>query len=142
MIDETPAALYQAGPANWHHLIAPTKTFPMTEGAAQFVASTADATVGTQGGITVAATLTDLAAAAIILSNAIANNTLTADAQDTFKGARNTAGYLDIINTHIPPFTPTIHTYTHLKRALDTKDTNVLSALLIDIIRIANHITN
>lgn len=74
MIDETPAALYQAGPANWHHLIAPTKTFPMTEGAAQFVASTADATAGLQGGTTVTGTLTDLAAAATILSNAIANH--------------------------------------------------------------------
>ena len=45
----------------------------MTEGAAQFVASTADATAGLQGGITVTATLTDLTAAATILSNAIAN---------------------------------------------------------------------
>ena len=31
MTDETFTALQFAGPANWHHLIAPTRTFPLTE---------------------------------------------------------------------------------------------------------------
>lgn len=31
MTDETFTALHYAGPANWHHLIAPTRTFPLTE---------------------------------------------------------------------------------------------------------------
>lgn len=31
MTDETYTALQYAGPASWHHLIAPTRTFPLTE---------------------------------------------------------------------------------------------------------------
>ena len=31
MIDETFTALQYAGPASWHHLIAPTRTFALTE---------------------------------------------------------------------------------------------------------------
>lgn len=31
MVDETFTTLHYAGPASWHHLIAPTRTFPLTE---------------------------------------------------------------------------------------------------------------
>ncbi len=31
MTNETFTALQYAGPASWHHLIAPTRTFPLTE---------------------------------------------------------------------------------------------------------------
>ena len=30
MVDETFTALQYAGPASWHHLIAPTRTIPLT----------------------------------------------------------------------------------------------------------------
>lgn len=40
--------------------------------------------------------------------------------------------------THIAP---NVSTYKHVARALRTNDPRVLSMLLIDIIRIANHIT-
>ena len=142
MNDETHIALQHAGPTNWHHLIAPTKTFPLTEGTTQFAALAMDSTVGLRRGIAATTALADLAGAAIVLSNAIANGAPTANAQEAFKEARNTANYLDAISSHIPTFTPTFRTYAYFKRALDTRDASVLTALLIDIIRLANHIAN
>lgn len=40
MNNETPAALTYAGPDSWHHLIAPTHTFPLTEATIQAAALT------------------------------------------------------------------------------------------------------
>lgn len=57
-----------------------------------------------------------------------------------FKEARATANRLDAINAYSPPFTPTFRTYAYFKRALDTRDTSVLQALLVDIIRVANRL--
>lgn len=42
MTDETFTALQYAGPASWHHLIAPTHTFPLTDGTAQAAALSMD----------------------------------------------------------------------------------------------------
>ena len=142
MHDETSLALKQAGPDNWHHLIAPTKTFPLTEGTTQFAALAMDSTVGLCRSIATTTALADLAGAALVLSNAIANGALAANAQEAFKEARNTANYLDAISSHTPAFTPTFRTYAYFKRALDTRDTSVLVALLIDVIRVANHLAN
>ncbi len=86
-------------------------------------------------------TLVDLAAAANILANAIANCKQVAGAQSIFKLTRAAAHILDIINKDTPSFTPTFCTYRHFKRAAETRDSQVLSMLLIDVIRIANHIT-
>nr|DAQ21851.1 MAG TPA: hypothetical protein [Caudoviricetes sp.] len=52
-----------------------------------------------------------------------------------------TASLLDATNKKLPQFTPNASTYKHAARALRTNDPQVLSMLLIDIIRIANHIT-
>ena len=142
MNNETRIALRCAGPDNWHHLIAPTKTFPLTEGTAQFSALALDSTVGLCRGIAVTTALADLAAVALVLSNAVANSTPATNAREVFKEARATANRLDAINAYTPPFTPTFRTYAYFKRALDTRDTSVLQALLIDIIRVANHLAN
>ena len=83
-----------------------------------------------------------LAAAANLTSNAIANNTFTADAHIIFKDARMTATLLDVTNKGLPQFTPNVSTYKHVSRALRTNNPQVLSMLLIDIIRTANHIVN
>lgn len=82
-----------------------------------------------------------LAAAANLTFNAIANSIFTADAHTIFKDARTTAAILDATNKNLPQFTPTVSTYKHVTRALRTNDPQVLSMLLVDIIRTANHIT-
>ena len=85
--------------------------------------------------------LTDLAATANILSNAIANTIFTATALDIFKEARTAAHGLYVINRDTPTFNPTFRTYRHFKRAIDTRDPQVVAMLLIDVIRIAYRIT-
>ena len=82
-----------------------------------------------------------LAAAANLTSNAIANSIFTADAHTIFKDARMTADLLDATNKKLPQFIPNVSTYKHVARALRTNDPQVLSMLLIDVIRIAYHIT-
>ena len=141
MTDETFTVLHYAGPANWHHLIAPTRTFPLTEATMQASASAIDSTLGNLNEIEAIFALTDLASAACILSNAVANAIFPASAQDIFKDARTTAKLLDTRNKHTPNYKPTIGTYNAFLRAAKTNDPQVLALLLIDIIRIANHIT-
>lgn len=141
MTDETFTALKYAGPANWHHLIAPTRTFPLTDGTAQSAALSMDSACDYLNDISAIYALTDLAATANILANAIANCKQVAGAQSIFKLTRTAARVLDIINKDTPSFTPTFNTYRHFKRAVETRDSQVLSMLLIDVIRIANHIT-
>lgn len=141
MTDETFTALKYAGPANWHHLIAPTRTFPLTDDTIEMAATSMDSTLNCPYDIGAITTLVDLAAAANILANAIANCKQVAGAQSIFKLTRAAAHTLDIINKDTPSFTPTFNTYRHFKRAAETRDSQVLSMLLIDVIRIANHIT-
>ena len=141
MTDETQAALQYAGPASWHHLIAPTRTFPLTELALQAASLSIDSTYGRLNDISAVYALADLAGTAIILSNAIANTLFTTTALDIFKEARTTAHVLHVINANTPTFTPTFRTYRYFKRAAETQDPRVLSMLLIDIIRIAYNIT-
>ena len=86
------------------------------------------------------ARLCALAAAANLTSNAIANSIFTADANTIFKDARTTTAILDATNKNLPQFTPKVSTYKHVARALRTNDPQVLSMLLIDIIRTADHI--
>lgn len=141
MADETFIALQYAGPASWHHLIAPTHTFPLTDGAAQAAALTMDSACSYRNGLSAIYALTDLAATANILSNAIANTIFTATALDIFKEARTAAHILHVTNRDTPTFNPTFRTYRHFKEAIDTQDPRVLAMLLIDTIRIAYHIT-
>lgn len=141
MTDETFTALQYAGPANWHHLIAPTRTFPLTEFSTHSIAyamSPGDRHLSDNEPVV---QLGALAAAANLTSNAIANSIFTADANTIFKDARMTAAILDATNKNLPQFTPTVSTYKNVVRALKTNDPQVLSMLLIDIIRTANHIT-
>lgn len=140
MTDETFTALKYAGPASWHHLIAPTRTFPLTDGTAQAAAQSMDSAYCHRNDISAIYTLTDLAATANILSNAIANTILTTTALDIFKEARNAAHILRATNRDTPPFTPTLRTYRYFKQAVDTRDPKVIIRLLIDVIRIAYHI--
>ena len=142
MTDETHAALQYAGPASWHHLIAPTRTFPLTEPSIHFIAFAMSPGDRKLSGNEPVAQLGALAAAANLTSNAIANNVFTADAHIIFKDARMTAAFLDATNEGLPQFTPNVSTYKHVTRALRTNDPQVLAMLLIDIIRTANHITN
>ena len=140
MTDETFTALHYAGPASWHHLIAPTRTFPLTElsiHSIAFAMSPGDRKLNSNEPVV---QLGILAAAANLTSNAIAHNIFAADAHIIFKDARMTAAILDAANKGLPQFTPTVSTYKHVVRALRTNDPQVLSMLLIDIIRTANHI--
>ena len=140
MIDETFTALQYAGPASWHHLIAPTRTFPLTEFSIHSIAfamSPGDRGLSDNEPMV---RLGALAAAANLTSNAIANSIFTADAHTIFNDARMTAAILDVTNKKLPQFTPIVSTYKHVKRALETNDPQVLSMLLIDVIRTANHI--
>jgi hypothetical protein len=142
MTDETHAALQCAGPDSWHHLIAPTRTFPLTEFSTHSIAFAMSPGDRKLNGNEPAVQLGILAAAANLTSNAIANSIFTADAHIIFKDARMTAAILDATNKKLPQFTPNVSTYKHVARALRTNDPQVLSMLLIDIIRTANHITN
>nr|DAP76102.1 MAG TPA: hypothetical protein [Caudoviricetes sp.] len=141
MTDETFTALQYAGPASWHHLIAPTRTFPLTDGTAQAAAQSMDAAYDHLNDISAIYALTDLAATANILSNAIANTIFTTTALDIFKEARTAAHILHVTNRDTPTFTPTFRTYRHFKQAIETRDPQVIIRLLIDVIRIAYTIT-
>ena len=142
MNNETHTTLQHAGPTNWHHLIAPTKPSHLSNKAIQAAALSMDAATSTTYGTENIFALADLAATAITLSNAVANATHATSARTTFKKARQAATLLDSINKNTPPFTPTLKTYRHFKQAAETQDPQVLTHLLIDTIRIANHITN
>jgi len=140
MADETFTALQYAGPASWHHLIAPTRTFPLTDYTLHSIAlamSPGDRRLSDNDHVV---RLGALAAAANLTSNAIANSIFTADANTIFKDARMTAAILDATNKKLSQFTPNVSTYKHVARALRTNDPQVLSMLLIDIIRTATHI--
>lgn len=141
MTDKTFTALQYAGPASWHHLIAPTRTFPLTEPSIHFIAFAMSPGDRKLSGNEPVAQLGALAAAANLTSNAIANSIFVADANTIFKDARMTATLLDATNKGLPQFTPNVSTYKHVARALKTNNPQVLSTLLIDIIRTANHIT-
>ena len=141
MTDETFTVLHYAGPANWHHLIAPTRTFPLTEFSIHSIAVAMSPGDRNLSGSEAVVQLGALAAAANLTSNAIAHNIFTADAHTIFKDARMTASLLDATNKKLPQFTPNTSTYKHVAQALRTNAPQVLSMLLIDIIRTANHIT-
>lgn len=141
MANETFTALQYAGPASWHHLIAPTRTFPLTEFTIHSIAFAMSPGDRRLSDNEPAVQLGTLAAAANFTANAIANNIFVANANTIFKDARTTAAILDETNKNLPQFTPNVSTYKHVARALRTNDPQVLSMLLLDIIRTANHIT-
>lgn len=140
MSDETFTALQYAGPASWRHLIAPTHTFPLTEFSIHSIAAAMSPGCRHLSNNEPVVQLGALAAAANLTSNAIANSIFTADANTIFDDARMTASILDITNKKLPQFTPNVSTYKYVARALRTNSPQVLSMLLIDIIRTANHI--
>ena len=137
---QLPLALQAAGPDNWEHSTAPTD-FPLTEATAQAASLSIDSAANAIGGISNVFALHDLAAAATILANATANPTPGANATEVFKEARFTARALDTINKNTPSFSPDFRTYRHLHQAITTNNPTVLTALLIDVIRIAHRIT-
>ena len=104
-IDETATALRVAGPASWHHLIAPTRTFPLAEETALAAAQSMDAASPYRNDISAIYALTDLAATANILSNAIANTIFTTTALDIFKEARTASHILHVTNRDTPTST-------------------------------------
>ena len=140
MTDETFTALQYAGPASWHHLIAPTRTFPLTEFSIHSIAFAMSPGDRRLSSNELVVQLGVLAAAANLTANAIANSIFTIDAHTIFKDARMTAAILDATNKNLPQFTPNVGTYKYVARALRTNAPQVLSMLLIDIIRTANHI--
>lgn len=137
---QLPLALQAAGPDNWDYSIAPAN-FPLTEATIQAASTSIDSAVNTIGGISNVFALHDLAAAATILANAAANTTPGTNSTRIFKEARFTARALDVINKDTPHFNPNFQTYRHFKRAIEANNPAVLTALLIDIIRIADHLT-
>lgn len=141
MNNKTPTALHHAGPTNWHHLIAPTKTHPLTEATAQAAALSMDTTASLRPGIAATFALAELAATTIILSNAIATSIPETDAREIFQDARATARILNDINGCAHKFQPTFKTYRVFRQAIETNDPQVLALLLIDTIRIAYHLT-
>ena len=140
MVDETYAALQYAGPASWHHLIAPTRTIPLTTHSIHAISFAMSPGSSDLDGSAATCQLGYLSVAANLTANAIANSIFVADANTIFKDARTTATILDVANEGIPQFTPTVNTYRYVKQALETNDPQVLSMLLVDIIRTANHI--
>ena len=141
MIDETFTALQYAGPASWHHLIAPTRTFPLTEFSIHSIAyamSPGDRKLSDNEPVVL---LGALAAAANLTSNAVANKLFVTTALDIFKEARIAAHILHVANNGLPHVATDARTYKHVARALKTNDPQVLSMLLIDIIRTAYRIT-
>jgi hypothetical protein len=137
MRDAISAALKQAGPDNWHFLIAPVRTLPLTEGTAQAVALAMDSPAGVPRGPERLWVLADLAAATGTLSNAIANALPQTDALGIFIEARAAANLLNDRNRHIPQYQPTFTAYNAFHRAAATNDPQVLTQVLIDVIRIA-----
>lgn len=99
-----------------------------------------DSLYGCRNDISAIYALTDLAATANILSNAIANTIFITTALDIFKEARTAAHILHVTNRDTPTFTPDYRTYRYFKQAVDTGDPQVIIGLLIDVIRIAYHI--
>lgn len=134
--------LAAAGPSRWLSLIEDDHTQTNPAAAAQLISS---ATRNGINPVTLENAFTDLAklaSATIILSNAIATD-LTISAQKVFIHARATAKYL---NAHSTLPTITGGDTTQISAAAFTFNTQAgteaLIRLLIDTIRIANHITN
>lgn len=143
MIDEMPAILAFAGPDKWHHLIAPTRTNLTTQGAATLVGSALNACSGPRSGTLNINTLTELATASIIVSNKIANTLFTISALTVFEEARRVARILEnkAPMTH-PVFNPPSVRQIAMLQAVRSEDPAVLTWLLVDLIRIADHIVD
>ena len=141
MVDETFTILHYAGPATWHQNIAPSRTDMDPNAIIINIGSALNACIGPRSTELNILTLAELSVAANLLSNKIANTIFVADAQTVFKDARTTAAILDATNKNLPQFTPDVSTYKNVVRALRTNSPQVLSMLLIDTIRTANHIT-
>ena len=143
MIDEIPAILAFAGPDEWHHLIAPTRTNLTTQGAATLVGSALGACSGPRSDTLNITTLTELAAASIIISNKIANTLFTISALAVFEEARRTARILkNNTPTRHPAFNRPFIRSTAMLKVVRSEDPAVLTWLLVDIIRVADHIVD
>ena len=134
--------LAAAGPSRWLSLIEDDHTQTNPAAAAQLISS---ATRNGINPVTLEGALTSLAkltVATIILSNAVATD-LTISAQKVFIGARAVAKDLDARST-LPTITggDTTQISTAASTFNTQAGTEALIRLLVDIIRIANHITN
>jgi hypothetical protein len=133
--------LTAAGPSRWLSLIADDHTQTNPAAAAQLISS------ATRGGINPTSlegaftSLAKLTAATIILSNAIAVD-LTISAQKVFIDARAVAKELNARSTPTPITGGDTTQISTVAFAFNTQaGTEALIRLLIDTIRIANHIT-
>lgn len=141
MTDETFTILQYAGPATWHQTIAPSRTDMDPNAITINIGSALNACIGPRSTELNILTLAELSVAANILSNKIANMIFVADALTIFKDARMVANILDAINkAPHPVFVPPFKKMQPMMRAARSNDPAVLSMLLIDVIRIANHI--
>ena len=141
MTDETFTILQYAGPATWHQNIAPSRTDMAPNAIITNVGSALNACIGPRSTELNILTLTELSVAANLLSNKIANAIFVADALTIFKDARMVANILDAINkAPHPAFVPPFTKMQPMMRAARSNDPTILSMLLIDVIRIANHI--
>lgn len=143
MKDDIYAAIYFAGPSNWGRLIAPTRydlgigeiAIPLTS------ALNTNRYTRTPGKAITA--LTNLAAAAVLLSNKIAEDLFITTAQDIYAEALAVARKLD--NHDTPPhvwFQDDSDVYRAAMRAIRSNDPRVHAMLLVDLIRIADHIAD
>ena len=142
--DDTPNAIYLAGPTNWHHLLAPTRCNPEIESIpflfGNYLAISNRNPVRPGNAI---AALSGLSATAIILSNLIANDVFTTTAQDVFREALVVACELDRYATKPLSWHQTNNdAYRAALKILRSGNTLAQAMLLVDVIRAADQLTN
>lgn len=123
-----------AGPQNWDALIADDHAGTSPEAALPLISTALRRQCNTAEGALAA--LAGLAGAALILSYSIAD-TSRHNALEVFRGCRNTANNLECAGTPVD-YKSAI---SAVNKILYSRDTLASAMLLVDVIRIANHIT-
>lgn len=123
-----------AGPENWDALIANDHIRVSPEAARPFITTALRQQCNTIEGAFTA--LASLAGAALILSYNIAD-TSRSNALEVFRGCRHTANNLERAGTPVD-YKSAI---SAVNKILYSRDTLASAMFLIDVIRIANHIT-
>mgnify|MGYP000467291243 CR=1 FL=1 len=142
--DDIATAIQLAGPINWHHLLAPTRSkldFGAADQAFGNYLATHNRHPNTPGNAIAA--LGELATVAIIIANNIANDIFTTTAQDVFQEAYVVAREFD---RHAPKPLSWPQTnndaYRAARKILRSDNTRAHAMLLVDIIRAANQLAN
>lgn len=123
-----------AGPQNWDALIANDHAGTSSEATLPLINTALRQQCNTVEGAFTA--LASLAGAALILSYSIADISRS-NALEVFRGCRNTANNLECAGTPVD-YKSAIRA---VNKILYSRDTLASAMLLVDIIRIANHIT-